>query len=354
MKNICFLEGDISRRGGTEKMTSTLANALKEDYNVYIFSLKLENKLFYHISENVKIVNISENINKFNFLKIIFNIRKFLRKFHVDCVINVDIGMGIYGILSTLLTDIYTITWEHSNFYNNWNSKYFPLLRKFAAKFSDALVVLTNRDKENYLRNLKIKIPIVVIPNPLLNKNDIDTSYDKNSRKIISAGMLLPIKGYDLCIKVAKKVLNKNTNWKWCICGGGPLKEELQQMIYKEKLENQMFLKGSIPNMDLEYKDSAIFVLTSRMEGLPMVLLEAKAWKLPIVSFDIMTGPSDLIINGENGYLIEPFDVDAMANKINYLISNEEVRYEFSINSQLGMEDYEKDVILQKWKKILG
>ena len=166
MKNICFLEGDISRRGGTEKMTSTLANALKEDYNVYIFSLKLENKLFYHISENVKIVNISENINKFNFLKIIFNIRKFLRKFHVDCVINVDIGMGIYGILSTLLTDIYTITWEHSNFYNNWNSKYFPLLRKFAAKFSDALVVLTNRDKENYLRNLKIKIPIVVIPNP--------------------------------------------------------------------------------------------------------------------------------------------------------------------------------------------
>lgn len=104
--------------------------------------------------------------------------------------------------------------------------------------------------------------------------------------------------------------------------------------------------------MNEKYQNSAIFAMTSQMEGLPMVLLEAKSWGLPIISFDIMTGPSDIIRDGINGFLIKNDDISLFSEKLEELIKSKQCRNQFSKNSQLDMENFDFNNILDKWNKL--
>lgn len=84
-----------------------------------------------------------------------------------------------------------------------------------------------------------------------------------------------------------------------------------------------------------------------------MVLLEAKSWGLPLVSFDIMTGPGEIIRDGVNGYLVPPGDTAALAEKICRLIENEELRRDFSENSQVDIERFDSLEIIEQWEKLI-
>lgn len=348
---ILFLEGDMSRKGGTERMTAMLANALCEKYQVRVISRKFEgDKLFFSLKSKIRHFVLTEHQGKLAIIKQIHEIRNFIKNENIEWVINVDVGMGFYGILASKGTKTKVITWEHGNYYNNWGSRVFPYLRRFAAKYSDAMVVLTERDKQNYKENIKTNKPIYVIANPM-KKNDF--IYDKRSKIIMSAGLLLPIKGFDRAIQVAAKVLPKYPEWKWIICGEGPERRKLELMIQEFHLEDKMILVGSVQDMDRQYQKAAMYVMTSEMEGLPMVLLEAKSWGLPIVSFDIMTGPSDIIKDGINGYLVELYDIDGMADKIEELVKHQELRQSFSNCSQLDVDKFDFENISEKWEQIL-
>lgn len=350
--NICFLEGDMSRRGGTERMTVIISKALcNEENKVFILSLTLKEKeVFFNLDHRVTHIVLNQFGKKSGISKQIGLIHQFIKKEKIDVVINVDIGMGIYGIIASFGTTAKTITWEHANYFNNWGSRVFPYFRRFAAKHSGALVVLTDKDKKNYQDNIRTKTPIYAISNPV---NRHDFVYDVHSKTILSAGLLLPIKGYEKAIQVARKVFDVCPDWKWLICGEGPERNHLEQLIKEYNLQEKMILKGTVQNMEEQYQRASMFVMTSQMEGLPMVLLEAKSWGLPLVSFDIMTGPSDIIQDGINGYLIEEGNIDEMAERIVELIKDDSKRKAFSKESQRDMDKFGMEGIVEKWKKIM-
>ena len=258
--------------------------------------------------------------------------------------------MSIYGIPAAWGTKAKVITWEHANYFNNWGSRIFPYIRRFAARHSDAMVVLTEQDKENYETHIPSKVPVYVIANPV---QPHEFSYDASSRMILSAGALLPIKGYDRAIEAAKRILPSRPAWKWVICGEGPEREPLERLIREAGLEQQMFLPGTVRDMESQYRRAAMVVMTSHMEGLPMVLLEAKSYGLPLVSFDIMTGPRDIIEDGVNGSLIPPDNVGVMAEKLSSLMDHEEFRVSFSAASQNGIENFEWKRVLGQWETLL-
>lgn len=351
MMKVCFLEGDMSRQGGTERMTSILANALSKDYQIWIISLRLKNmNIFFPLDNHVRHRVLTDVSGKTGILKQIAEIHYLIKKEKIDWIINVDVGMSIYGIIAAKGTKAKVITWEHSNFFNNWNSRVFPYFRRFAAKYSDVMVVLTERDRKNYESHVRTNRPVYVIANPV---NRHSFNYDKESTIIVSAGLLVPIKSYDRAIHAAAKVLPDYPKWKWIIFGEGPERRNLEQMIMEKKLQNQIFLPGVTDHMDEQYQKAAMFVMTSEMEGLPMVMLEAKSWGLPIVSFDIMTGPSDIVRDGVNGYLVKSYDVGEMAERIKTLIDDSQLRQNFSEHSQMDMEKYEFGNILDQWRKLL-
>lgn len=350
MSKLCFLISDVSWSGGTVRMTALLANEFCKTEEVHLLNLHCENEVSAELDLRIRQHVLSATTGKLGIIKQICEIRNYIKLNKIDWLINVDVGISIYGIPATKSTKTKVITWEHSNYFNNWNSRIFPYFRRFAAKHSDAVVVLTERDKENYQTNIKSKKPIYVIPNPAQQHR---FQYNTESQIILSAGLLLPIKGFDKAIKVASKVLPKFPEWKWFICGEGPERGHLEKMISDAKLKKQVLLCGTVENMAEQYQKAAIYVMTSETEGLPMVLLEAKSWGLPIVSFDIMTGPCDIIRDGVNGYLVPQNDINIMAERLETLIESFELRCRFSENSQLDMDKFNFERIVEKWEKIM-
>lgn len=345
---LCLVNGDMSRRGGTERMTAVLANELCEEHEVYVVSLKpFDGDTFFRLDDRVHIQMLSGH----GIPAQIRSLHAFLREKSIDCLINVDIGTAIYGIPAAFGTRTKVVTWEHGNYFNNWGSRWFTYFRRFAAKCSDAIVVLTEKDRENYLSHIHTKKPIYVIPNPVEHHN---FQYNTQSKTILSAGLLLPIKGFDQAIEAAVRVLPVHPDWKWIICGDGPERDQLERMIADRGLDEQMFLPGSVSDMDEQYRHAAMYVMTSQMEGLPMVLLEAKSWGLPLVSYDIMTGPSDIIRDGVNGFLVEYGNNGLLASRIGELIADDEKRKAFSEASQIDLDRYDMEMIKRQWIRLFN
>ena len=111
-------------------------------------------------------------------------------------------------------------------------------------------------------------------------------------------------------------------------------------------------LHGSLFNVKDEYLDSSIFVLPSRSEGFGLVVIEAMSCGLPVISFDCDNGPRNIILNGQNGYLVPPFDINEYADRIIQLIQNEELRLQMGKNAQHSSHKYDIDTIAIQWKKL--
>lgn len=114
-----------------------------------------------------------------------------------------------------------------------------------------------------------------------------------------------------------------------------------------------MILTGRTDDVNYYLSRAQICVMTSRAEGLPMCLLEAKDFSLPSVSFDIPTGPNEIIEDGVNGYLIAPFDCEDMAEKLARLMEDESLRAEFAAHAQDNMEKFRLESILRDWNRVL-
>jgi glycosyltransferase involved in cell wall biosynthesis len=151
---------------------------------------------------------------------------------------------------------------------------------------------------------------------------------------------------------VAKIVFEKKPKWSWVICGDGPGYENIRQKIKELKLHDHVTLVGRVSNIEEYYKKASMFVLTSRTECLPMVLIEAQTHKLPIVAFDVSAGVKTIVKNGINGTLIRPFDVHSMAKHIIELIENPPLRMSFSQNAANDLHRFHPVTVTRKWIKL--
>lgn len=358
MLNICFLSGDMSRTGGTERVLSIIANELskqKNKFNIHILSITNENNTsYFRLEKEIKNNRIlkSKDVNfKKQYFQIVKGIRHYIKENNIDILIDVEVIASLFSIPATRFTKTKLISWEHFNFYEDNGSHLRIYARKLAARFSNCIITLTEHDKQNYLNNLDIKGKVEYIYNPIEEVDDIECNI--KSKQIISVGRLTYQKGFDMLCDVAKVVLKDNKGWKWLILGDGEDKDKLRSKIKEYGLENKLILKGNVSNVEEYYKNSSLYVMTSRFEGLPMTLLEAKTYKLPIVSFNCLTGPSEIVKNNINGYLINPENVEAMSNKLNILMNDENKLKEFSSNAQIDIEKFELKPIIEKWGNLL-
>ena len=358
MLNICFLSGDMSRTGGTERVLSIIANELskqKNKFNIHILSITNENNTsYFRLEKEIKNNRIlkSKDVNfKKQYFQVVKGIRHYIKENNIDILIDVEVIASLFSIPATRFTKTKLISWEHFNFYEDNGSHLRIYARKLAARFSNCIITLTEHDKQNYLNNLDIKGKVEYIYNPIEEVDDMECNI--KSKQIISVGRLTYQKGFDMLCDVAKVVLKDNKGWKWLILGDGEDKDKLRSKIKEYGLENKLILKGNVSNVEEYYKNSSLYVMTSRFEGLPMTLLEAKTYKLPIVSFNCLTGPSEIVKNNVNGYLINPENVEAMSNKLNILMNDENKIKEFSNNAQIDIEKFKLKPIIERWEKVL-
>lgn len=357
MKKICFLSGDMSRTGGTERVTAMIANELskKPHYKIHVLSVtneqmssffELETTVYHDAVLRQSTVNL-----KRDYFKVVSGIRQYIKKHEIDILIEVDVICNLYTIPATRFTKTRIISWEHFNYYSNNGSKLRDVSRKLTKYFSNHIITLTEQDRQNYSQSLNVSDKVTCIYNPIQLVEA--QPYNTDTKQILSVGRLTYQKGFDLLCEVAKDVLPKHPDWTWVIIGEGEDRAMLEQKIKEYHLENRLILKGNQKEMEPYYRNSSLYVMTSRYEGLPMTLLEAKSYQLPIVSFDCQTGPRDLILNEQNGYLVEDNNIPLMIEKLNKLLSNASLRKEFSSRTLVDIEKFGIDEIISKWISLL-
>jgi glycosyltransferase involved in cell wall biosynthesis len=361
--NISFLLGDITAKGGIEKVTVTLASALNKHHKTNLISLYKTNPetAFGIVSLSVKyLVNHIETsmynrpykgilgyfFDLFYIIKKSFLLRAELQKRDTVVIVTCDIKMTLLAWLSSCFTNRKIIAIEHFEY-----DVAHPLLkkiRKILYKKIAGVVTLTNEDSEKYLWLPKDKLR--VIPNIVRIKLPVTEVIKQND--IIAVGRLTDQKGFDLLIKAWNIIGKQHADWTLKIFGDGEDKLKLENLIKEYSIQN-ISLQPFTKNIDDIYQQSKLFVLSSRYEGLGMVLIEALAHQLPCISFDCPAGPKTIIQNGYNGVLVPTGNVKKLAEAINELIINKSLRDKYSGNALKSINSFTEESVTERWNVLI-
>jgi glycosyltransferase involved in cell wall biosynthesis len=371
---IVFCTPALYSAGGVERVVAVKANyfSMQLGYDVTIIVTEGKgNDSFFPISSQVNIINYKldfEELWRLPFWKkvIVYLIKqqKFkkllksdLMRIRPDYTIStlrreinflteINDGSCKIGELHVNRANYRTFDGRNSNvvkriFAYFWSKSLLNKLRRL-----DRMVVLTDCARRDWLElNNVVKIPDAI---PF----KIDSKSELNSKRIISIGRYAYDKGNDLLLRAWSIIEKEFADWTLDIYGNGD-KEPYQDLIRELGIDNdRCHLYGPIHDVKKEYLSSSIFLLPSRFEGFGLVIIESMACGVPVVSFDCENGPRSIITDGENGYLVPPFDINAYAEKVMYLMRNEELRKRLGSNALKSASQYDIDKVGFQWEQL--
>ena len=243
-----------------------------------------------------------------------------------------------------------TIGQEHMHFRHHVK----PLRKAMRRQYGrlDALAVLTERDRATYEERLHKPPRIVRIPNAVRDMGP--GKADLDAKVVLSAGRLSPQKGFDMLVEAWAQIAPRHPDWRLRICGGGKLQKKIAGLIEELDVGGSATLEPAAPDLGGEMNRCSIFVMSSRFEGFPLILLEAMSKSMAVASFDCPTGPADIVDDHRNGLLVPPKDVDALAAAIDELISDDALRHRCGDAAVATTRDYSMAAIGAQWDALLS
>jgi len=356
---ICFFISNFNSSGGTERVTATVSNALCAlGFEVHILSIvKDEKEFFYSVDPSILISNLGfpPNSSKKNFLKICSELRKYLLINKINNLVIVDSLCASFVFFSTRLLKINVICWEHFNIEFR-DKSIFRSLGRFLASFScDEIVTLTDMDKRDWEQRYKYsKNKVSVIPNPIAFEVQPKV-FNKENIIALSIGRLSPEKGFDDLITIWADFVKYEQNAVLIIIGSGVEEKKLLTLAEKYNLtEKNLKFLSSTKEIAKFYQEATVYLMSSHSEGLPMVLLEAQAFGVPIITFECGHGVNEIVINSYNGYVVKNRDKKLFSQTLlEYANFPEEKINTLSKNSNNVASNYGVDKIRDLWVELL-
>ena len=295
----------------------------------------------------------------FRTLKAVRPVRTVIKQQRPDIVLGMMTSNAVRAIIASFGLPTKVIASER-NFPGRKKTHYrWAKLRKRLYRFADGHVVQTYKifcwlKKHTRASNIAIipnsvTYPIASFP-PVL---DPEMFVGKESKVILAVGKLHEQKGFDLLISAFHRISQRVPGWVLVILGKdvktAGRRQALRRQIDELNLNGRVKMPGCAGNISDWYRRSDIFVLSSRYEGFPNVLLEAMASGCSCISYDCDTGPSEIIINEQNGLLILPEDIDSLAEAMERLIRDERLRAHIAANAVKVREDFSDHRIMDMW-----
>ena len=370
-KKILYIYGGLYTPNGMSTMISQKVNYLADNTNNDIYIVLTEHPEIprvYQLSErvHVKILEINfDDLDTMPLGKKVFCYWKKQRKFkklltnymvELSPDITVSITRREINFLNQINDGSKKIAEIHFSrmFYRQFNKRFLPdFMNRYISKtwmnsliknlrLLDKFVVLTEEDSHNWpeLDN------VVVIPNFVSTIPQKKT--EGKTKRVISAGRYSYQKGFDMLIEAWSFVYSRHPDWELVIYGSGD--NVFYQKLADEKgLSKSLHCNSCVKNIFDLYVESSIYVLSSRHEGLPLVLIEAMGVGLPVVSFACPCGPRDMIKDGFNGLLVKNGNIHDLAEKLCYMIEHEDERIQMGKNAISSISRFQKEPIMQKW-----
>ncbi len=353
MKIVYSIKG-LNFSGGTERVTIIEANALAErGHEVHIVSFVGKGEQpFFTVSPKVKCHYLAppkdRHLFPFRDIRRIILLKKLYKQINPDFIIIVDAGRSFVNIPAS--RGYKTITWEHFNINSSYRITHI-LSRRIAAKHSDCIVTLTSSDAQSYINKLNAKKALSIY-NPITIDNSVKT--DLRNKRVLAIGRIVTQKGFDMLAEAWAVAVKQAPEWKLRIIGEGNKKDLLKCKIKEFGIEDNVEVLPPTKNVKEEYALASLYVLSSRFEGLPLVLIEAMSVGLPIVSFDCETGPRDIVNDGVTGILVPVSDVKRLGDEMARLMNSPERLKQFSKNAIIESHKFDIENILGQWENLLA
>ncbi len=385
---IVFCTPALYSTGGVERVVSYKASYFAEqlEYDVTIIVTEGRGRdCYFPLSDKVKVINFElgfEELWKASFIKKVYlyltKQRQYKRLLKAELMrIRPDITISMLRREINFLTDIpdgsKKIGELHVNRanYRNFEANDSNIIKRLFAKFwmkslvgklrrLDQLVVLTDKSKASWpeLSN------VMVIPDPitiLREKGTVNSEKfaaagkrEVGVNRVVTIGRYAYQKGYDLLLQAWAELsrireLENGEEWTLDIYGQGDQTDYRQLMVELGIDSNRCHLNGPVEDVVKAYQESSIFVLSSRFEGFGMVLIEAMACGLPVVSFDCPAGPDEIITDGVDGLLVPSGDVHALAEKLMVLMTDENLRRRLGQQARQTAQRYDMTTLADQW-----
>lgn len=373
--NILYCVPALYNPGGMERILTEKVNYLAklEGFKLFVFTTDQDNRpLYFHLDHRINVHHSNLSFNQYfstpfftkyrETQKLLKHYQHQLESYIEENKIDIIISLGgkelefLYKIrtASAKICELhFSIDIRKQFILSRGDSLLYKLIGNYRrwqmirqTKKLDRLVVLTKEDE------VKLKIThrnVTQIYNfsPLAPREK--APLDK--KKIIAVGKLDPQKGFDLLIEASKFIKNWD-GWILEIYGQGPDEEQLRSKILSYELEKYIFLKGITQKVEEVYQSASFYVLSSRFEGFPMVLLEAISFGLPIVSFNCVTGPNEVIVNDDCGLLVEEGNTKKLGEAMQRMISGHEEREGKSERAFQKSKLFSKEEIMKQWLEL--
>ena len=371
---IVYVAPALYMAGGVERVLTLKANYFADcfGYDITIILTEGQGKtLFYPLSDKIKVINLNigfEELWTCSFAKKIFVYLKKQRQFkkaltkelmsirpdftisllrrEINFINDICDGSRKIGEMHINRSNYRNFEANDSNFVKSIFAKFW--MRSLVSKLRklDSFVVLTEEDKSAWpeLRN------IYVIPDPL---SFIPTQYSSlTEKRIIAVGRYAYQKGFDLLLQAWATIEKQFPDWDIAIFGDGncePYKQQLEELGVDP---SRCHLNGPTTDIQKEYVNSSVFAFSSRFEGFGMVLVEAMACGLPVVSFACPCGPKDIIKDGEDGLLVENGNVEAFAGSLSQLMQNPSLCQSMATAGKTNVQRFYMNHIAMRWKNL--
>ena len=360
--------------GGVERVLTLKANYFAEHFGYDVTIILTEGKgksPFYPLSERIKVVNLNigfEQLWNCSFLKKIFVYLKKQRQYkkaltaelmklcpditvsllrrEINFLIGIKDGSKKIGELHVNRLNYRNFEANDTNFIKQLFAKLWMFSLVKQLKRLDRFVVLTEEDMLAWpeLQNVS------VIPDPL---SFVPTAQSSLSvKRVIAVGRYVYQKGFDLLLQAWAKIERQCPDWMLVVYGDGD-RAPYEQMMRNLGIDtSRCLLNGPTTDIQREYVNSSLFVFTSRFEGFGMVLVEAMACGLPVVSFACPCGPKDIVRDGEDGFLVENGNIDELVQQLMKLMVDHRLRTAFARHAQQNAQRFNIEQTALRWKSV--
>jgi glycosyltransferase involved in cell wall biosynthesis len=367
IKKIVFITGTIDvtasdGTGGVPKLIAGLSNGLVRDFSEIIV-------LCCYQGEKPPQFSLNKSIRK-NYIQTKYKHASHLTalekaKFWMYVLINMRIcaaeaGSSIFISCTPIISIVLLATkfmhngkvyiWENVDFHRY--GKLMTRFKKFLYRYADIYITPTLSEL-NRLNDYKIKCRYIPNANHSFKVDFKSREAPRKTLRLLTIGRLVKQKGFDYLMESLNKLEKIDPNWIIAIIGSGPEEETIKEMAREFGLTEKINFLPHCDDLARHYLEADIYVMTSRFEGLPLVLIEAQSFGLPCVSFDCPTGPSEVIESEVNGLLVPLGDTSIMAQQIARLGRSPDLYGRCSTNARESSFRYSPDAIMRQWLGIL-